>query len=186
MNAVLLLCSANLCRSVMTQGLLSARLAARGIPVPVASAGLFGGGRRPPAEVAEIMGVRGIDVGNHRSRLVTADDLAAATLILGLAREHVRHAAVLRPDAWPRAFTLRELVRRGHQAGARAPGEPLGTWLTRAADGRDRRELLGSDPLDDVPDPYGGPRAAYQATSVLLDSLTRDLVALCWPEPEEG
>ena len=49
-----------------------------------------------------------------------------------MAREHVRHAAVLLPDGWPRAFTLRELLRRGRQAGARAPGEPFGDWLTRA------------------------------------------------------
>ena len=180
-TGILLLCTANVCRSVMAQALLSARLAARGVAVPVASAGLLASGRPPPPEVASVMAARGIDVTGHRSRIVTADDLAAADLILGLGREHVRHAAVLLPGAWPRAFTIRELARRGRQAGARAAGEPLGDWLTRAADGRRRPDLLGSHPADDVADPAGGPPRGYQATADLLDQLTRDLVDLGWP-----
>jgi protein-tyrosine phosphatase len=178
---ILLLCTANVCRSVMAQALLSARLAARGVAVPVASAGLLGGGRPPPPPGVLVMAATGIDVTGHRSRIVTADDLAAADLILGLAREHVRHAAVLLPAAWPRAFTIRELARRGRQSGARATGEPLGDWLTRAADGRRRPDLLGSHPADDVADPAGGPPRGYQATADLLDRLTRDLVELGWP-----
>src|ERR1700733_3268456 len=130
----------------MAQAMLSARLAARGVAVPVASAGPLGGGRPPSPEVVSVMAARGIDVTGHRSRIVTVDDLAAADLILGLAREHVRHAAVLLPGAWPRAFTVRELLRRGRQAGVRAPGEKLGDWLTRAADGRGRVDILGASP----------------------------------------
>jgi protein-tyrosine phosphatase len=161
--------------------MLSAQLAASGLAVPVTSAGLLADGHPPPPEVVSVMAASGIDVTGHRSRIVTADDLAAADLILGLAREHVRHAAVLLPAAWPRAFTIRELARRGRQSGARAPGEPLGDWLTRAADGRRRPDLLGSHPADDVADPAGGPPRGYQATADLLDRLTRDLVELGWP-----
>jgi protein-tyrosine phosphatase len=179
---VLFLCTGNLCRSVMAHGLLAARLAERGVLVPVGSAGLLAGGRRPPAEVISVMAARGIDVAGHASRAVTADDLAAAGLIIGLAREHVRHAAVLRPDAWPRAFTIRELLRRGGQAGPRGPAESLADWLARAADGRVRADVLGRSPDDDVADPVGGPLPRYQATAALLDRLTRDLVELGWPE----
>jgi protein-tyrosine phosphatase len=183
---ILLLCTANVCRSVMAQGMLSARLAGRGVAAPVASAGLLGSGWPPPPEVISVMAARGIDVTGHRSRAVTADDLAAADLIIGLAREHVRHAAVLRPEAWPRAFTLRELVRRGEQAGSRARAEPLGDWLARAADRRSRLDLLGRHPADDVADPVGGPLPGYQATAELLDRLTRDLVELGWPRERAG
>jgi protein-tyrosine phosphatase len=179
-TGILLLCTANVCRSVMAQAMLSARLTARGVTVPVASAGLLAGGW-PPAEVISVMADRGLDVAGHRSRVVTADDLAGADLIIGLAREHVRHAAVLRPDAWPRAFTLRELVRRGQQAGPRARGEPLGGWLARAADGRVRPDLLGHRPAEDVADPVGGPLRGYRATAELLDQLTRGLAELGWP-----
>jgi protein-tyrosine phosphatase len=186
MNGILVLCTANLCRSVMAQGLLSARLAARGQPVPVASAGLLGAGEPPPAEVVTVMAARGIDVAGHRSRQVTADDLTAAVLVVGLTREHVRHCVVLAPEAWPRAFTLRELVRAGRTAGPRASGEPLGDWLARAAGNRARRDLLGCSPADDVADPYGGPLAGYQATADLLDGLTRDLAVLGWGQQEDN
>jgi low molecular weight protein-tyrosine phosphatase len=173
MTAILLLCSANVCRSVMAQALLSARLAGRPAPVSVTSAGLLPGGQPPPAEVVEVMAARGIDIAGHVSRRVTVADLAAADLVLGMAREHARHACVLRPECWPRTFTLGGLLRRGRLAGARAPGEPLGDWLARAG-----HDLLGSGP-DDVPDPYGGPLAGYQATASLLDRLTRELAAQC-------
>ena len=105
----------------------------------------------------------------------------ARNLVLGMAREHVRHAAVLLPDSWPRAFTLRELISRGGAAGARGSGEPVGEWLARAAGGRSRRDLLGSGTADDVADPVGGPLRGYEDTADLLDRLTRELVALCWP-----
>jgi protein-tyrosine phosphatase len=180
-SVVLFLCRGNVCRSVMAQALLSARLAERGLPVAVASAGLLGGGQPPPPEVAEVMAARGLAVDAHRSRVVTADDLAAADLILGLARGHLRHAAVLLPEAWPRTFTIRELVRRGRQAGPRAPGERLADWVNRAADGRGRRDVLGASTADDVADPSGGPPSGYQATAELLDRLTADLVDLGWP-----
>ena len=182
MAAILLLCSANVCRSVMAQAMLSRRLAEQATPVSLASAGLLDGGRRPPPEVISVMAARGTDVTGHRSRRVTADDVAAADLILGLAREHVRHAVVLVPESWPHAFTLHELLRRGLQAGARVPGEPLGAWLARTASDRSHRDLLGCGPGDDVPDPYGGPLAGYQATASLLDGLIRDLAALGWPD----
>jgi protein-tyrosine phosphatase len=178
---ILLLCTANVCRSVMAQAMLSRRLAATAAPIAVASAGLLDGGRPPPPEVTSVMAAAGIDVSGHRSSRVTAADLAAADLILGLAREHVRHAAVLLPESWPRAFTLREVLRRCPRAGARGPGEPLGSWLARVGVGRDRRDLLGDAPDDDVPDPYGGPLEGYQVTARLLDGLTRDLAAVGWP-----
>jgi protein-tyrosine phosphatase len=179
-SEILLLCTANVCRSVMAQAMLSSQLATHSVTAGVASAGTLSCGRESLPEVISVMAARGIDVSGHRSRLVTADDLARADLVLGLAREHVRHAAVLLPAAWPRSFTLLELLRRGHHVGPRSPAEPLSDWLARAAGDRDRRDLLGSSPADDVADPAGGPLRGYQATADLLDQLTRDLVEQRW------
>ncbi len=180
---VLVVCTANRCRSVMTEALLARRLAAAGVAGRVRSAGLLGQGEPvPPEAVAAITGY-GLDLTRHRSRLVTAAELRGADLVLAMAREHVRHAVVTEPTAWPRTFTLRELLRRGQQGGPRMPGEPLASWLARLQNGRDRVALLGDSPDDDVADPMGGPAHGYVMTATLLDELVGALVDLCWGRP---
>ncbi|MGH3404143.1 MAG: hypothetical protein ACRDRJ_16810 [Streptosporangiaceae bacterium] len=180
MMETLVLCTANICRSPMAQALLARELTARGADVVVRSAGTLPGGAVPPPEVVTVMAGYGLDVAGHLSRQVTADDLARASLILAMAREHLREAVVITPDTWPRAFTIRELVRRGAEAGAGPPGESLDEWLARVHDGRSRMALLGDSPQDDVDDPIGGPLAAYEATAGELAGLTAALVSMAW------
>lgn len=180
MTEVLVLCTANRCRSVMARALLAARLAAVRPAVTVRSAGLLQPGLPPPGEVIAAMAGLGCDVTGHRSRVVSASDLARADLVLGLAREHVRHAAVLLPAAWPRSFTVRELVRRSGQSGPRRAGEPLAGWLARAHHGRDRAGLLGEAAQDDVADPMGGPPHVVAAIAAELSELMGSLAWLGW------
>ena len=185
MTEILMLCTANLCRSVMAGALLTRRLAAAGQAetVHLRSAGLLRDGDAPPAEVISVMAAYGIDVSGHRSRVVTSDDLHAADLTLAMTREQVRRVAVTVPTVWQRSFTVRELIRRGGRLGARPAGEPLASWLDRAQAGRGRAALLGESPEDDVADPFGGPPPGYTATAALLDQLLAGLVGLCWPGP---
>jgi protein-tyrosine phosphatase len=180
LEIVLMLCTGNMCRSPAAAALLARRLAALGERVAVRSAGLAQPGCAPPPEMVLVMAGYGIDLRPHRSRVVGRDELVGADLVLGMTREHVRHAVVTAPGAWPRAFTLAELVRRGERAGSRPVGEPLPSWLARARDGRQRAHLLGSSPDDDVADPMGGPPQAYAATAVVLDRLVSRLAELCW------
>src|ERR1700722_1120227 len=100
MTAILLLCSANVCRSVMAQAMLSARLAGRPAPVSVTSAGLLAGGQRPPAQAGAVLAPRAIYIAGHLRRRVAAADPAPGDLVLGMAREHARHASVLLPECW--------------------------------------------------------------------------------------
>jgi protein-tyrosine phosphatase len=184
MTEILVLCTANICRSPMAAALLARELAARGVLAQVYSAGMRGGGAAPPpAEVVAVLAGQALDVTQHRSRLVAAGDLARADLVLAMAREHLRHAVVVAPDAWPRAFTIRELVRRGDLAGPRPPEENLPDWLARVHDGRSRLALLGDSARDDVADPIGGPLAGYERTAAELGQLARRLADLCWPAP---
>ncbi len=177
---VLVLCTANVCRSPMAAALLARRLADLAVTVPVRSAGMLSRGDPPHPEVVSVMASYGIDIAWHRSRVASAADLAQASLVLAMARANLRYAAITEPRAWPRAFTLRELVRRGERIGPRSRGEPVSGWLSRAHAGRERTALLGDSAEDDVADPAGGPAAAYAVTAGLLDRLVTRLAELGW------
>jgi len=164
----------------MAQALLTDRLAALKPAPAVLSAGMLGDGKPACPEAITVMAGRGLDIAPHRSRRVTAEDLEAADLTLAMARENLRYAVVTAPAVWPRAFTLRELVRRGSTVGPRAAGEDLAGWLARAHDGRERGALLGDSAADDVADPAGGPPGGFAETAAILSELLDRLVGLCW------
>ena len=124
------------------------------------------------------MAHRGLDTSGHRSRRLRPDLVAGADIVIGMARVHVREAVALVPDALGRAFTLKEIVRRGEERGGRAPGEPLEAWLARLSAGRRTADLLGDSDADDVADPIGGPRRSYERTADELDDLTARLARL--------
>ena len=186
MTNVLVLCTANMCRSPMAAALLARELVALGADASVHSAGTLVDGQPAAPEAVLAMTERGLDISAHRSRLVRADDLAAADLTLAMARGHLRHAVVTAQEVWPRAFTLKELVRRGEQVGPRSPGTELAAWLAAAHQGREGASLLGDSADDDVADPIGGPLLAYTQTADLLSHLIARLADLCWPSPQPG
>ena len=162
----------------MAAALLSRRLDDAGVKAVVSSAGLLFDGKPATDHGLAVMADRGIDTSGHRSRKLRSEMLASADIVIGMAREHVREAAALVPDAWGRAFTLKEIVRLGEERGGRAPGEPVEQWLARLNEGRRRHDLLGDSAGDDVDDPIGGPRRSYQRTAEELDDLTTRLAGL--------
>ena len=165
----------------MAQAMLARELAVRGEQALVTSAGISAGGSQPvPGEVVQVLAGYGLDVSAHRSSPMTAAGLARADLILALAREHLRHAVVAAPQTWPRAFTLRELARRGAQAGPREAGETLGDWLARAHAGRSRLALLGDGEPDDVADPVGGRLGDYQHAAAQISATVAQVADLGW------
>jgi len=109
-----------------------------------------------------------------------APNQSSADLVIGMSRRHVAETAVLVPDAWTRAFTLKELVRRGDEAGPRRRGQPLDEWLADVHWGRKRSELVGRSRDDDIADPVGQPRSAYERTAKELDQLLERVVTLIW------
>jgi protein-tyrosine phosphatase len=183
---ILVLCTANVCRSPMAASLLARRLAALGVTVPVRSAGMIRRGDPPLPEVISVMASYGIEIASHRSRVAGAADLARASLVLAMARDNLRYAVTTEPGAWSRAFTLKELIRRGERIGPRPPDEPLSGWLSRAHAGRERASLLGDSAEDDVADPAGGRFRAYADTASLLDRLVMTLAELGWAHAGPG
>src|SRR4051794_7487323 len=100
----------------MAEALLRARLDTRGAAgVRVHSAGLLKGGMPATSNAREV--VAGLDA--HVSRQLTGAMIDDADLVIAMTRDHLREAVVLRPDAFRRTFTLKELVRRARRVGPR-------------------------------------------------------------------
>jgi protein-tyrosine phosphatase len=155
----------------MAEALLRDRLAALGVDATVTSAGDYPGGVAVSPGSVRAMARRGLDIGAYRSRSLTPDMLASTSLIIGMARRHVRSAVALHPATFGHTFTLKELVRRGHEVGPRHPGQSFETWLAELHRGRTPTSLLGEDERDDVADPMGGPDRLYLATAEELAGL---------------
>lgn len=164
----------------MAEVLLQHRLEGLGVEARVTSAGELPGGVPAEGGSRRAMAAKGLDLHPHRSREFTAEHLGAADLVLAMARRHVREAVLALPEAWPRTFTLKELVRRGEASAPRRPYQSLDEWLAAVHAGRRTSDLLGDDLLDDVEDPIGAPDHVYQATAAELDGLIARLVDLAF------
>ena len=185
---ILFVCTANICRSPMAAALCAAHARRRGATPEVYSAGTEAGGVSmpvtPPPEVDEVMAPHGIDLSGHRSRALTETVLLEADVVIGMARRHVQESVLLDPSCFTRAFTLKELVRRGDSVGPRPTGEDFVAWVGAAHGDRTRMALARRDTADDIADPYGGPLTAYRDCALELDELTGALAALLWPPTE--
>ena len=90
MSHVLFVCTGNTCRSPLAEALLRRKLTDRGVEgVTVSSAGTGAWEGAPASEGAYLVGLEhGLDLSEHRARLLNRELAAAATLILTMARHH--------------------------------------------------------------------------------------------------
>jgi protein-tyrosine-phosphatase len=170
----------------MAEALLRERLRERGVEARISSAGITFDGRAATDEAIKAAAAYNVDITEHRSRVMDADMLQNAQLVLAMERMHAREAIVLGESLLQRTFTLKELVRRGEAIGARGADETIEAWLGRVGAGRKPMELFGESANDDVADPYLGPAKVYEACIAELDDRLRRLVALVWPCAKEG
>ena len=110
--------------------------------------------------------------------MLTAYHVAAADLVLGMERQHLRAAAVATPGAFDRCFTLLDFLRRALTIGPRAAGRSLPDWLTEVGAGRRPEDFLQDDPADAVADPQGARLSTYRQAAREIDALVRGVVSL--------
>jgi protein-tyrosine phosphatase len=175
MAGILVVCTGNVCRSPIAEGILRSFLDHRfGDAAPsVASAGTGGwvGSRADPSSVAAAIEL-GVDISAHRARRLEAGDVANATLVLAMASEHRASVAGLGPSAAAKTFTLKELVRLLEKLGREPPpGEPDRVLADRVTEAHAFRShgTLDHTRHEDVADPLGMPLEDFRAVASDLE-----------------
>jgi glycine hydroxymethyltransferase len=108
MKTILFVCTGNVCRSPMAEGLTRRALDGRpGFQVRSAGVGAMDG-QPPSANAIRVMKELGIDIASLRSQLLTAELVREATMIFGMTRGHVDAILLLYPQAAEKTFLLRE------------------------------------------------------------------------------
>src|SRR6185436_19318310 len=108
MKTILFVCTGNVCRSPMAEGLFRHAVAGRN-DYRVLSAGLGALDGQPPSAFAvQAMKELGIDISRQRSRMLTAELVRQADYIFGMTHSHVDTMLLLYPQAAEKTFLLRE------------------------------------------------------------------------------
>ncbi len=108
MKTILFLCTGNVCRSPMAEGLFRHAVKNRG-DFRVMSAGLGAMDDQPPTHFS-VLAMReiGLDIAHQRSQALTAELVSAADYIFGMTNSHVDTVALLYPQHAEKTFLLRE------------------------------------------------------------------------------
>ncbi|MFF0051707.1 low molecular weight phosphatase family protein [Streptomyces sp. NPDC005498] len=196
MTRVLFVCTGNVHRSVLAERLLAARLPS-GSAVRPESAGTEAW-PRPGMESStrEVLEKLGGDGSGFTARPLTAQLVAGAALVLGLAIEHREAAVRLAPSAMRRCFTLKEFVRlavegvdeaEGGEGAATAHRGVPDEEGPRVMDGVDvvvaaaasRRGGIPAPPVDDdVADPWGRTNPVLYGCAREIDGVVSTLARL--------
>ncbi len=108
MKTILFVCTGNICRSPMAEGLLRHMTRDRG-GYEALSAGVGAmEGQPPSAHAVQAMAELGIDISQQRSRQLSADLVDRADYIFGMTQGHVDTVMLLYPRAAEKTFLLRE------------------------------------------------------------------------------
>ena len=169
MTAVIVVCTGNVCRSPIAEGLLRRATEHRpvGAPITVSSAGTAGWEGSPATpEAVEAAAERGVDISGHVATRLRPGMAADADLVLCMAGEHRDLIAREEPEAAGRTFSLKELVRL-LEDGARTAATPAARI---AAAARARAGAPGT------PQPDGLPLDRYRVIASELDDWIDRLV----------
>lgn len=180
---VLVVCTANVCRSPLAGTLLRvASSTVGGQDLDVDEAGTRAVDGRPAARsTVDLARDWGVDLGDHRARRLRAAQVVAADLVLTMERAHQVDVLGVHPEALARTFTWREFARLATVVdvpGGPADGPATATDVARSAH---RARPVAGPPRasDDIPDPFGQPASAYRRMAQsLVDAATEFLPLL--------
>ncbi|MCW2900610.1 MAG: protein tyrosine phosphatase [Streptosporangiaceae bacterium] len=173
--SVLVVCTANICRSPAAASLLEGALRSDG-SVRVGSAGVRARAGAPfDADMASALGD---ELPNFTARQLTSAMIGESDLILTMTRIHRSAVVSSVPSAVRRTFTLREftdLAVLAEPGGAyTTAAERLSALTAQAPLARPRRDRRAED---DIADPYGSGIAAYERAVAEISAAVTSLAA---------
>src|SRR5438045_1577098 len=167
MKTILFVCTGNVCRSPMAEGLFRHAAKGRG-DFRVLSAGVGAiEGQPPSAYAVQALRELGIDISQQRSRMLTADVVNEADYIFGMTHGHVDAVNLLYPQATEKTFLLREFDET-LDVFEKDISDPIGGSYEVYLDCRDQIEQGIASMLKFIDQTFGGGARADKAVVVAL------------------
>jgi protein-tyrosine phosphatase len=165
---ILVVCTANICRSPIAERLLAAYLGKSELEVDleVSSAGTHARpGRQAADGMLRIAEEWGLELASHRSRRVEESLVTRQGLIITMEDAHRTVVSRLATGVGSRTFTMTELASLVDVAA------PSSSGLSAAVAGWHAARARTSGDAPDVPDPYGGSAQDYETSAWQLARL---------------
>lgn len=180
---LLVVCTANQCRSPLGEYAIRARMLRRGLRGTVGSAGTAAVEGIEATDGAVRAGRKlGFDLTPHLSRAATTGLVGDADLVVTMERRHVVHVVTELGADLSATFTLPELAGLASEL-PREPGEAVPEWIERINVGRRRHAMLdGPNGAPEIDDPTGwGGRRHIAAARRIDDAVTAVLDGMYGP-----